>query len=131
MAQLGNSIVKSRVQECWKRERVDTLLFRGQINNGQFSGTAYLFKARCGQADIDANVLHPPWARARPMASGLWAFHPSALNLDMSSSFRSYSRHTRMMPSGEAATDLAGSGHAPLYPTVKPIYTDGLDCYRF
>jgi hypothetical protein len=26
-----------------------TLLFRGQINNGQFSGTAYLFNARCGQ----------------------------------------------------------------------------------
>jgi hypothetical protein len=26
-----------------------TLLFRGQINNGQFSGTAYIFNARCGQ----------------------------------------------------------------------------------
>ena len=29
--------------------RPDTLLLRGQINNGQFSGTAYLFNARCGQ----------------------------------------------------------------------------------
>ena len=26
-----------------------TLLFRGQIDNGQFSGTAYLFNARCGK----------------------------------------------------------------------------------
>jgi len=29
--------------------RAGTLLFRGQINNGQFSGTAYLFNAPCGQ----------------------------------------------------------------------------------
>ena len=27
----------------------DSLLFKGQINDGQFSGTAYLFNAHCGQ----------------------------------------------------------------------------------
>src|SRR5689334_9481941 len=27
----------------------DSLLFKGQINDGQLSGTAYLFNTRCGQ----------------------------------------------------------------------------------
>jgi hypothetical protein len=29
--------------------RPDSLLFRGEINDGQFSGTAYIFNAQCGQ----------------------------------------------------------------------------------
>jgi hypothetical protein len=29
--------------------RSGSLLFRGQINNGQFSGTAYIFNPRCGR----------------------------------------------------------------------------------
>jgi hypothetical protein len=31
----------------------DSLLFRGQIDNGQFSGTAYLFNAHCGQVPFE------------------------------------------------------------------------------
>ena len=31
----------------------DFLLFRGQIDNGQFSGTAYLFNAHCGQVPFE------------------------------------------------------------------------------
>ena len=33
--------------------RPDSLLFRGQINDGQFSGTAYVFNAHCGQVPFD------------------------------------------------------------------------------
>ena len=33
--------------------RPDFLLFRGQINDGQFSGTAYVFNAHCGQVPFD------------------------------------------------------------------------------
>ena len=31
----------------------DSLLFSGQINNGQFSGTAYVFNAQCGQVPFE------------------------------------------------------------------------------
>ena len=31
----------------------DSLLFRGQIDNGQFFGTAYLFNAHCGQVPFE------------------------------------------------------------------------------
>jgi hypothetical protein len=31
----------------------DSLLFSGQINNGQFSGTAYVFTAQCGQVPFE------------------------------------------------------------------------------
>jgi hypothetical protein len=31
----------------------DSLLFKGQINDGQFSGTAYLFNAHCGQVPFE------------------------------------------------------------------------------
>jgi hypothetical protein len=33
----------------------DSLLFKGQINDGQFSGTAYLFNAHCGQVPFEVN----------------------------------------------------------------------------
>jgi hypothetical protein len=33
--------------------RPDSLLFRGQINNGQFSGTVYVFNAQCGQVPFE------------------------------------------------------------------------------
>ncbi len=33
--------------------RPDSLLFRGQINNGQFSGTAYVFNTHCGQVPFE------------------------------------------------------------------------------
>ncbi len=33
--------------------RPDSLLFRGQINNGQFAGTAYVFNTQCGQVPFD------------------------------------------------------------------------------
>jgi hypothetical protein len=33
--------------------RPDSLLFRGQIDDGQFSGTAYVFNAQCGQVPFD------------------------------------------------------------------------------
>ena len=31
----------------------DSLLFSGQINNGQFAGTAYVFNAQCGQVPFE------------------------------------------------------------------------------
>jgi hypothetical protein len=31
----------------------DSLLFRGQIDDGHFSGTAYLFNAHCGQVPFE------------------------------------------------------------------------------
>jgi hypothetical protein len=31
----------------------DSLLFRGQFNDGQFSGTAYVFNAQCGQVPFE------------------------------------------------------------------------------
>jgi hypothetical protein len=31
----------------------DSLLFKGQINDGEFSGTAYLFNAHCGQVPFE------------------------------------------------------------------------------
>ena len=33
--------------------RPDSLLFRGQIKDGQFSGTAYIFNLHCGQVPFD------------------------------------------------------------------------------
>ena len=36
----------------------DSLLFRGQINDGHFSGTAYLFNANCGQVPFAAQRTH-------------------------------------------------------------------------
>ena len=33
--------------------RPNSLLFSGQINNGQFSGTAYVFNAQCGQVPFE------------------------------------------------------------------------------
>ena len=33
--------------------RPDSLLFSGQINNGQFAGTAYVFNAQCGQVPFE------------------------------------------------------------------------------
>jgi hypothetical protein len=31
----------------------DALLFKGQINDGQISGTAYIFNAQCGQVPFE------------------------------------------------------------------------------
>jgi hypothetical protein len=49
-AHLGSSIIKGPAQECWRQVHVPALyLFRGRIDNGQYSGTAYIFNPHCGQ----------------------------------------------------------------------------------
>ena len=47
---LASSIIKSLVQGWLEAEslRPGSLLFRGQVDNGQYSGTAYIFNPHCG-----------------------------------------------------------------------------------
>ena len=45
----GSFTIKSPVKECWTpAQRPGSLLFRGEVNNGQYLGTAYIFNQHCG-----------------------------------------------------------------------------------